>query len=142
MTKTSEARKDEQEQQQEEKALAIWDLGSPLYDSYELVSLTHLIERHLMTLPSLGGSKRLSSTKKISPASDHDHDLLVIPAAIFVSNMGTKRETKRVGSSVLNTLSEFVRRKLWIKRKIGSYSKKGKSKKLKAAGHSCIRFGL
>ncbi|KMT20349.1 hypothetical protein BVRB_1g003480 [Beta vulgaris subsp. vulgaris] len=36
----------------------IWDCGSPLYDSYELASLSHLIERHLMIIPSLGGSKR------------------------------------------------------------------------------------
>ncbi|KAG2725476.1 hypothetical protein I3760_01G068300 [Carya illinoinensis] len=42
-----------------EEALAIWDCGSPLYDSYELVSLAHIIERHLMKLPNIsGGSKR------------------------------------------------------------------------------------
>ncbi|KAK4728845.1 hypothetical protein R3W88_021833 [Solanum pinnatisectum] len=29
----------------------IWDCGSPLYDSYELVSLVHLIERNTMILP-------------------------------------------------------------------------------------------
>ncbi|KAG5593326.1 hypothetical protein H5410_043840 [Solanum commersonii] len=29
----------------------IWDCGSPLYDSYELVSLVHLIERNTMFLP-------------------------------------------------------------------------------------------
>uniref|UniRef100_A0A803M4W6 Uncharacterized protein n=1 Tax=Chenopodium quinoa TaxID=63459 RepID=A0A803M4W6_CHEQI len=39
--------------------MKIWDCGSPLYDSYELASVTQLIERQLMFLPSsLGGSKR------------------------------------------------------------------------------------
>lgn len=34
----------------------IWDCGSPLYDSFELASLSHLIERHMMTLPSSSSS--------------------------------------------------------------------------------------
>lgn len=29
-------------------AVIIWDCGSPLYDSYELVSLVNYIERHMM----------------------------------------------------------------------------------------------
>ncbi|KAL0714966.1 hypothetical protein Bca4012_021945 [Brassica carinata] len=36
----------------------LWDCGSPLYDSYELVSLTHIIERHFMYIPSLSSSAR------------------------------------------------------------------------------------
>nr|DAD29572.1 TPA_asm: hypothetical protein HUJ06_031040 [Nelumbo nucifera] len=36
----------------EREGLAIWDCGSLLYDSFELASLTHLIERNLMILPS------------------------------------------------------------------------------------------
>lgn len=156
MNRTLESRKDDQqEEEDDEKALAIWDLDSSLYDSHELVSLTHLIERHLMTLPSLGGSKRLSS-KKTSQAS------VAVPAAILVSNMGSKSETKRLRfSSTLNTLSEFVKRKLrikkrirshrrkdsseklWIKKRIRSHSRKDNSEKLKV-GHcsSCIKFGL
>ncbi|KAG5251723.1 4-hydroxy-tetrahydrodipicolinate reductase [Salix suchowensis] len=156
MNRTLESRKDDQqEEEDDEKALAIWDLDSSLYDSHELVSLTHLIERHLMTLPSLGGSKRLSS-KKTSQAS------VAVPAAILVSNMGSKSETKRLrSSSTLNTMSEFVKRKLrikkrirshrrkdsseklWIKKRIRSHSRKDNSEKLKV-GHcsSCIKFGL
>ncbi|KAK9716655.1 hypothetical protein RND81_06G248200 [Saponaria officinalis] len=47
-----------------EKSPIIWDLGSPLYDSFELASLSHIIERHMMTLPSssLSSSSRLSSS--------------------------------------------------------------------------------
>ncbi|MBA0560048.1 hypothetical protein Golob_016974 [Gossypium lobatum] len=37
---------------------ATWDCGSRLYDSYELVSLSHVIDRHLMELPYSDGSKR------------------------------------------------------------------------------------
>ncbi|KAJ6338364.1 hypothetical protein OIU76_007937 [Salix suchowensis] len=156
MNRTLESRKDDQqEEEDDEKALAIWDLDSSLYDSHELVSLTHLIERHLMTLPSLGGVKRLSS-KKTSQAS------VAVPAAILVSNMGSKSETKRLrSSSTLNTMSEFVKRKLrikkrilshrrkdsseklWIKKRIRSHSRKDNSEKLKV-GHcsSFIKFGL
>ncbi|KAF9687894.1 hypothetical protein SADUNF_Sadunf02G0140700 [Salix dunnii] len=124
MNRTLESKKDDQQEEEEEEALAIWDLGSSLYDSHELVSLTHLVERHLMTLPSLGGSKRLSS-KKTSQAS------VAVPAAVLVSNMGSKSETKRVRfSSTLNILSEFVRRKLWIKKRIGSHRRKDNSEKL------------
>jgi hypothetical protein len=124
MNKTLEVKTDDQ-QQEEDKALAIWDLGSPLYDSHEVVSLAHLIERHLMTLPSPGELKGFSP-KKISQAS------VVDPAAILVSNTGSKSETKRVRSSKLNTLSEFVRRKLRIKKKIGSRRRKDNSEEVES----------
>lgn len=57
MQKTLEGKEDEQEG----TALSIWDCGSPLYDSYELVSFSHVIDRHLMALPHLGGSKHFIS---------------------------------------------------------------------------------
>lgn len=41
----------------EKEGMSIWDCGSSLYDSYELVSISHLIERHLNTIQSHGGSK-------------------------------------------------------------------------------------
>lgn len=39
-----------------ETALITWDCGSTLYDSVELASLAHLIERHMMALPALDRS--------------------------------------------------------------------------------------
>ncbi|KAK8958700.1 hypothetical protein KSP40_PGU003333 [Platanthera guangdongensis] len=30
---------------------SVWDCGSPLYDSYELVSFCHVLDCHMMTLP-------------------------------------------------------------------------------------------
>ncbi|PIN23617.1 hypothetical protein CDL12_03648 [Handroanthus impetiginosus] len=45
-----EERNDEEEKVDPRKG---WDCGSPLYDAYELVSITNIIERHMMTtLPS------------------------------------------------------------------------------------------
>lgn len=38
--------------EEEEVRLSIWDCGSPLYDSYELASLCSLIDRHAVALPS------------------------------------------------------------------------------------------
>lgn len=44
----------------------IWDCGSPLYDSYELVAVSHLVERHFMILPYLSGSTTDSSSSQKS----------------------------------------------------------------------------
>ncbi|KAK9743132.1 hypothetical protein RND81_03G219500 [Saponaria officinalis] len=41
-----------------DKSLKIWDCGSPLYDSYELACVSHLIERHLMKHPCIGGGSK------------------------------------------------------------------------------------
>ncbi|ESQ43913.1 hypothetical protein EUTSA_v10006386mg [Eutrema salsugineum] len=43
--------------------IVLWDCGSPLYDSYELVSLTHIIERHFMSLPSLPGAAKVCCSR-------------------------------------------------------------------------------
>ncbi|KAK4266963.1 hypothetical protein QN277_023818 [Acacia crassicarpa] len=47
-------------------ANSIWDCGSPLYDSYELVSVTHVIERHWMIFPfqAASSSKNTSSHRE------------------------------------------------------------------------------
>ncbi|GMH00438.1 hypothetical protein Nepgr_002277 [Nepenthes gracilis] len=49
-----------------DETMRIWDCGSPLYDLHELVSVSFLVERHLMAVPSLGGSRRFKS--------HHNHD--------------------------------------------------------------------
>ncbi|KAI9110124.1 hypothetical protein K1719_019165 [Acacia pycnantha] len=41
---------------------SIWDCGSPLYDSYELVSVTHVIERHWMIFPFQAASSSKNSS--------------------------------------------------------------------------------
>ncbi|KAH6779957.1 hypothetical protein C2S52_011194 [Perilla frutescens var. hirtella] len=47
----------------DEKSLEIWDCGSPLYDAHELVAVSHVVERHLMILPHLSGSRFLAETE-------------------------------------------------------------------------------
>ncbi|KAL4599030.1 hypothetical protein ACB092_11G097200 [Castanea dentata] len=49
MQQSLKGKEDEEEEEKE-----IWDCGSPLYDSYELASLSHIIDRHLMAFPYLG----------------------------------------------------------------------------------------
>lgn len=39
------------EEQEEGLASKIWDCGSPLYDSYELASITNVLDKHLMKFP-------------------------------------------------------------------------------------------
>ncbi|KAF8695891.1 hypothetical protein HU200_036767 [Digitaria exilis] len=42
--------------EEEELVFATWDCGSPLYDSFELASLHHILESHLMVLPFPGAA--------------------------------------------------------------------------------------
>lgn len=95
MTKNSETT----EIEAEEASMAIWDCGSPLYDSYELVSLDHLIQRHLMVIPSLGGSKRLSSK--------YYYQYDVQDTSSLAVSKGNS------SSSIMSMFSEFVGSKLW-----------------------------
>lgn len=63
--------------------IKIWDCGSPLYDAYELVAVSNLMERHFMILPYLSGSRKSNnpSSRFVSPplksaaaSSTDDHD--------------------------------------------------------------------
>ncbi|KAJ6308030.1 hypothetical protein OIU76_017742 [Salix suchowensis] len=42
----------------EQAAINVWDCGSPLYDSYEIASLGHLIDRHSLALSSPCGPEK------------------------------------------------------------------------------------
>ncbi|KAK7292783.1 hypothetical protein RJT34_15636 [Clitoria ternatea] len=87
---------------------AIWDCGSPLYDSFELVSLSHVIERHMMGSPYLGGSKQI--TTKFSNPDE----------MMMVSTRNTKCSSK------LASLSDFLEKIIMWKTKV---TQKGKEKK-------------
>jgi hypothetical protein len=51
----------------EEGTPATWDCGSPLYDSFELVSLHHVLDRHLMILPfPIGALPRQDASMKLT----------------------------------------------------------------------------
>ncbi|CAL0315359.1 unnamed protein product [Lupinus luteus] len=82
-------------------AFSIWDCGSPLYDSHELVSLSHMVERHMMVWPYLGGSKEI-----ITQHSD--------PHEVMISN--PTKNTR--GSSKLTGLSEFLEKIIGKKREV------------------------
>ncbi|XVF80201.1 hypothetical protein PTKIN_Ptkin15bG0051900 [Pterospermum kingtungense] len=88
-------------------AFAIWDCGSPLYDSYELVSLSHLIERHLMKPPYLGCSKRL--TTRIS------HHIDVTPTTSTADS--TSKARAKESSSLMSRLGEFLGSKFWKRKR-------------------------
>ncbi|KAI3974888.1 hypothetical protein MKX01_004999 [Papaver californicum] len=92
-----------------EEEFQVWDCGSPLYDSYELVSLTHVIERNLMLLPFsvIRSSKRFTVSSRFSSGKD------------LIANAGTstsmiRENSFKVSSSTL--LSDHVMRKI-IKKK-------------------------
>ncbi|TYI19395.1 hypothetical protein ES332_A07G161800v1 [Gossypium tomentosum] len=83
----------------------IWDCGSPLYDSFELVSVSHQIERHLMKLPSLGGPNR--QTTRIGHRSD-------VTISDSTSNDGRDKDR----SSLRKRLREFLGSRFWKRRKV------------------------
>ncbi|KAL8028129.1 hypothetical protein ABFX02_14G139200 [Erythranthe guttata] len=59
---SDDVRKDDDDDEEEEEARKkIWDCGSPLYDSYELVAINSVIERHFMIFPYLGGSRKVTA---------------------------------------------------------------------------------
>ncbi|QCE02602.1 hypothetical protein DEO72_LG8g617 [Vigna unguiculata] len=58
-----------EKEEEEEETMGIWDCGSPLYDAHELVSLDHIIHRHLMAFPSSTGS----SNHNITTFTHHHH---------------------------------------------------------------------
>lgn len=106
MEKTSEGKEDEEEEGGGDRDLAIWDCGSPLYDSHELVSLSHIIDRHLMAVPHVGGSKRLIPRF-------HRANNVVTP---MVSNPSSRENSK--GSAMVDSVKEFDARKKRKKRKV------------------------
>ncbi|KAL0379422.1 UNVERIFIED_CONTAM: hypothetical protein Sangu_0006500 [Sesamum angustifolium] len=106
----------------DEKAINVWDCGSPLYDSYELVAVSHVVERHLMVLPYLSGSRN-AATNEISHSDDQK------PAGDDIEET-TMASSSAGKSSVLS----FLR---WNKRKLDVESKQ-KAKRQKKTGISRI----
>lgn len=105
MPKTLEGKEGE-DQEEGDRDLAIWDCGSPLYDSYELVSLTHIIDRHLMSLPNVDGSKRVSTR------FPHANNVNVTSMVSNPSRGNFK------GSAIMGSVKEFDVRKMWKRRKV------------------------
>ncbi|KAJ9681259.1 hypothetical protein PVL29_020236 [Vitis rotundifolia] len=75
---------EEKEELEEEKGRGVWDCGSPLYDSYELVTVSCIIERNLMKLPSFARSKRVAAAAAAAAATTQASQAL--PIVISASN--------------------------------------------------------
>ena len=72
----------------------IWDCGSPLYDSYEVATVGHIIERHALALVSPGGSMRFPAT--LSPVSgDRSGENMGVQVFKFLGMKLWKRKGKK-----------------------------------------------
>lgn len=91
----------------EEEERRIWDCGSPLYDSFEVATVGHLIDRHALALVSPGGSMRFPATV----------------SKVSLSGQRSSSEKMIMGSGV-GAVSKLLRMKLW-KRK-GKKSRRAK----------------
>ena len=123
-TATLKAKADDKEE--EEKAmLSMWDCGSPLYDSYELVSLNHLIDRHLMAFPS---SLHNGSNPIINRFTNNSHDIMVPEVAQEVGS-----PVKFKGSFMVKSLGKFLM-KMKKRKDNGERRKKNKGMRRGLAG--------
>lgn len=109
----------------------IWDCGSPLYDSHELVSIAYTIERHMMAWPHLGGPiKPIIITQQ----HYHHHDIsLQEPISSSIGRRSRSVSKGRSSSSVLTCSPSgviFVKSKL--QRKLNPEGVKKKHKKMMA----------
>ncbi|KAK8650581.1 hypothetical protein V6N13_140213 [Hibiscus sabdariffa] len=125
MEKSSETKEKNEEATAE---FAVWDCGSPLYDTYELVSLSHLIERHLMKLPYHGGSKRLTSTTTTTTTGfSSPDDVSVTPAAVADTPRSNARAKE--SSPLMSSLGEWLGSKFWKRIRFGHKRNKLKRSK-------------
>ncbi|TVU01719.1 hypothetical protein EJB05_52818, partial [Eragrostis curvula] len=76
---------DQRRGKEEELVVATWDCGSPLYDSFELATLHHVLESHLMVLPF--PSTAVSRSRRL------DHPSVV--AGPDVTDRGATRRSRR-----------------------------------------------
>lgn len=75
-----------------------WDCGSPLYDSFEVASVGHLIERHALALVSPGGSMRFpAAVSDVSGKSNGEKMKVGVVGALF-RFLGMKPHRKRKGN--------------------------------------------
>ncbi|KAL2490280.1 Uncharacterized protein Adt_25908 [Abeliophyllum distichum] len=97
---------EEKEKEKEEKTLKLWDCGSPLYDSHEVASISHVIERHFMVLPYLSGSRNVKESSLISSSS-----------SIQSEPKKAESSSKVRGFSVVKFLKDILEGNLWKRKK-------------------------
>ncbi|CAA0838216.1 Unknown protein [Striga hermonthica] len=88
-----------------EYAPKVFDCGSPLYDSHELVSLANVIERHTMALPwssGPGSGSELGSSRGGSGATKKKNS-----GRNIFRRRREKEKSKGVKSVIYGVLSKF-----------------------------------
>ncbi|KAL2468801.1 uncharacterized protein Fot_50377 [Forsythia ovata] len=90
-------------EKKEEKTLKLWDCGSPLYDSHEVASISHVIERHFMVFPYLNGSRNVKESSLISSIQSES------------INAASSRKVR--GFSVVKFLKDLLEGNLWKRKK-------------------------
>nr|XP_004494971.1 uncharacterized protein LOC101510241 [Cicer arietinum] len=80
----------------------IWDCGSLLYDSHELVSIVHAIERHMMLWPNHGDSKPIvaqyydpEEVTSIQNVSKGSSSIVTSSSEIFMKSMWQRKFTRQ-----------------------------------------------
>ncbi|KAK7258537.1 hypothetical protein RIF29_24117 [Crotalaria pallida] len=121
MMRTSSKVEFEDERSQKNGAFPIWDCGSSLYDSHELVSLAYAIEGHMMTWPCLVGPKP-------------------IMAQLYGPHEAASTKSVTRGSSMTTSLSELLM-KGSLKRMLTPQKKSKKHKKTKARFYGLVCGG-
>ncbi|KAJ0582173.1 hypothetical protein HanHA300_Chr04g0149311 [Helianthus annuus] len=84
-----EEKKVEEQHQHEGLDVKIWDCGSPLYDSYELVSIANVLDRHLMKFPYVINRSTTTTTRSITHPTSYS-SMFSVP----VTPMATRRPRK------------------------------------------------
>lgn len=83
---------------EEEERLKIWDCGSPLYDSHELVSMNYLIEKKFMKFPYHNRSLRGNGQSSRNSSSRIEE---VVDASKKQRNIADGERKKKLKLSVI-----------------------------------------
>ncbi|KAK8921168.1 hypothetical protein KSP39_PZI019932 [Platanthera zijinensis] len=89
----------------------VWDCGSPLYDSFELASLCHVLDRHIMKLPYLPSLR--SPAGRFEPGGTQG----MIAEAVSVRRCKMKREAPPKRRSAFGLTAFFRAVAFWKKLK-------------------------
>ncbi|PKU62253.1 hypothetical protein MA16_Dca020958 [Dendrobium catenatum] len=104
-----------QEEKEEEKLIedgefslfSIWDCGSPLYDSFELSSLFHIIDKHMMKLPFL--------LSRSSPEREGRVETTEVANVVAVRRLKMKKEKRCKGRRAVGFRAIFRAITSWKK---------------------------
>lgn len=120
-----------EEEKKEERMIKPWDCGSPLYDSHEVVSISHVLERNFMVLPYLSGSRTTKESSVISSSS------------FRLESKMASGSSKIKRSSMVKFFKDLLEGNLWKKKKKNRNSpspNQRSSSKSRRTTKGCFRF--